>query len=42
MNVKTSNYYGPIYGYYIFENGLMEFKIKNDEGIACLKCGYCF
>jgi hypothetical protein len=20
----------------------MEFKIKNDVGIACLECGYCF
>jgi hypothetical protein len=25
---------GPICGYYIFENGIMEFKIENDVGIA--------
>jgi len=33
---------GTICGYYIFENDFMEFRIKNDVGIACLKCGYCF
>jgi hypothetical protein len=25
---------GPICGYFIFENGLMEFRIKNDVAIA--------
>jgi hypothetical protein len=29
---------GPICGYYIFENGIMEFTIKNNLGIICLKC----
>jgi len=38
---KINNYYGFIYGYCIFENGLMELKIENDVGIACLECGYC-
>jgi hypothetical protein len=33
---------GPICGYYIFKNGLMEFKIEYDIGIACLECGYYF
>ncbi len=33
---------GLIYGYCIFENGLMEFIIENDVGIICLKCVYCF
>jgi hypothetical protein len=33
---------GPICGYCIYENGLMEFIIKNDGGIICLKCVYCF
>jgi hypothetical protein len=43
MNVKKSMILmGPICGYCIFENGLMEFIIKNDVGIACLECGYCF
>ncbi len=39
---KSMTIMGPICGYCIFENGLMEFRIKNDVGIACLKCGYCF
>jgi hypothetical protein len=35
MNVKNSmTIMGPICGYYIFENGLMKFKIKNDVSIA--------
>jgi hypothetical protein len=43
MNVKKSTtIMRPICRYYIFENGLMEFKIQNDVGIACLECGYCF
>jgi hypothetical protein len=43
MNVKKSTILmGLICGYCIFENGLMEFIIKNDVGIACLECGYCF
>ncbi len=29
---------GSIWGYYIFENGLMQFIIENDVGIICLKC----
>jgi hypothetical protein len=33
---------GFICGYNIFENLLMEFIIKNDVGIICLKCVYCF
>jgi hypothetical protein len=33
---------GPICGYCIFENDLMEFRIENDVGIACLECEYCF
>jgi hypothetical protein len=33
---------GPICGYYIFENGLMGFRIENDVDITCLECGYCF
>jgi len=28
--------------YCIFENGFMGFIIKNDVGIICLKCVYCF
>ncbi len=39
---KSTTIMGPICGYCIFENGLMEFKIENDVGIACLQCGYCF
>jgi len=43
MNVKTLvTIIGPICGYCIFENGLMEFKIENDVNIACSKCAYCF
>ncbi len=43
MNVKKSTtILKPICGYCIFENGLMQFKIENDVGIACLKCGYYF
>ncbi len=43
MNVKKSmTIMGLICGYCIFENGLMEFKIDIDVGIACLECGYCF
>jgi len=43
MNVKNLMIImGPICGYYIFENGIMEFKIENDVSISCLKCGYCF
>jgi len=35
MNVKKSiTIMGPICGYCIFENDLLEFKIKNDVGIA--------
>jgi hypothetical protein len=33
---------GPICESCIFGNGLMEFKIEKDVGIACLKCGYYF
>ncbi len=33
---------GPICGYWIFENGHMEFRIENDVGIACLECGYIY
>jgi len=33
---------GPICGYYIFVNGLMEIIIENDVNIICLKCIYCF
>ncbi len=39
---KSTTIMGPICGYCIFENGLMEFRIENDVSIACLKCGYCF
>ncbi len=39
---KTACIMGPICGYCIFENGLMEFILENDVGIICLKCGYCF
>ncbi len=43
MNVKKLVIImGPICGYCIFENGHMKFKIENDVGIGCLKCGYCF
>jgi hypothetical protein len=33
---------GPICGYCIFVNGLMEVVIENDVSIICLKCVYCF
>jgi hypothetical protein len=36
---KSKIILGPMYEDYIFENGLMEFRIKNDVGIACLECG---
>ncbi len=39
---KSMTILGPICGYCIFENGLMEFRIENDVGIACLECEYCF
>jgi hypothetical protein len=39
---KSMTIMGPICGYYIFENGFMEFKIENDVGISCLECGYYF
>jgi len=43
MNVKKIvSIMGPICGYCIFENGLMEFIIENDVSIICLKCVYCF
>jgi hypothetical protein len=43
MNVKKLvTIMGPICGYCVFENGHMKFKIENDVGIGCLKCGYCF
>jgi hypothetical protein len=35
-------YFGPICGYCIFENGLMEFIKENDVGIICFKCVDCF
>jgi hypothetical protein len=35
-------YFGPICGYCIFENGLMEFIIENDVGNICLKYVDCF
>jgi hypothetical protein len=35
MNVKKlATIMGPICVYYIFENGLMEFRLENDVGIA--------
>jgi hypothetical protein len=34
--------FGLLRGYCIFENGLMEFIIKNDVGTICLKCVDCF
>jgi hypothetical protein len=40
--LKPTIIMGPICGYCIFGNGLMEFIIKNDVGIICLKCVYCF
>jgi hypothetical protein len=36
---KSTTIMGTIFGYYIFENGFMEFIIKNDVGIACLEYG---
>ncbi len=33
---------GLVCGYYMFENGLMEYIIGNEVGIVCLKCVYCF
>jgi hypothetical protein len=43
MNVKTIvTIMGPICGYSIFENGIMEFIIENAVCIACLECGHCF
>jgi len=39
---KPATIVGLIFGYWIFENGLMEFLIENDVGIICLKCVYCF
>ncbi len=43
MNVKNlTTILGPISGYCIFENSLMEYKIWNDVDIACLEYGYCF
>ncbi len=41
MNVIITFIKGPICGYCIFENVLMEFIIKNDVGIICYKSGYC-
>jgi hypothetical protein len=40
--IKPMAIKGPICGYCIHENGLMEFIIENDVGIICLKCVYCF
>ncbi len=41
LNVKKpTTIMGPICGYCIFENGLMEIIIKNDVGFLCLKCVY--
>jgi hypothetical protein len=34
---KPTTIMGPICGYCIFENGLMEFVIENDVGIICFK-----
>jgi hypothetical protein len=34
---KPTTIMGPICGYCIFENGLMEFIIENDVGIICFK-----
>jgi hypothetical protein len=43
MNAKKSTtILGPLCGHCIFENGLMEFRIENDVGIACLECGVLF
>jgi hypothetical protein len=39
---KSTTIIRLICGYCIFVNGLMEFKIENDVGIAHLECGYCF
>ncbi len=42
MLKKPAAIMGLICGYCIFENLLMKFIIKNDVGIICLKCVYCF
>ncbi len=39
---KPSTIMGPICGYCIFENGLMEVIIKNDVRIIYFKCVCCF
>jgi len=39
---KIVSIMGHVCGYCIFENGVMEFIIKNDVSIICLKCVYCF
>jgi len=39
---KPTTIIGSICGYRIFENGFMEFIIKNDVNIICLKFVYCF
>jgi hypothetical protein len=39
---KPTTIIGFICGYRIFENGFMEFIIKNDVSIICLKFVYCF
>jgi hypothetical protein len=40
VRIKPIAIKGPICGYYIYENGLMEFIIENDVGIICFKCVY--
>jgi hypothetical protein len=42
MPKKPTAIMGLICEYCIFENLLMKFITKNDVGIICLKCVYCF